>query len=154
MASFSVESTRYVKYDELIVIQPTCGVALNYVEDVYKALSSKEVKYLYTTDLIFGTNDAGWTSRFLKDGKLFKEVSHPEPEWSFFTPDMLHDICYFYSEAIAIEHEKNRQLAQEFEELQREVGLLSGRMERLEGAKGSARSLFGRAKRFLARKFR
>ena len=38
MASFSVESTRYVKYDELIVIQPTCGVALNYVEDVYKAL--------------------------------------------------------------------------------------------------------------------
>ena len=88
------------------------------------------------------------------DGTLFKQVLHPEPEWSFFTPDMLHDICYFYSEAIAVEHEKNRQLAQEFEELQREVELLSGRMERLEGAKGSARSLFGRAKRFLARKFR
>lgn len=38
LASFTVESTRYVKYDELKVIQPTCGVALNYVEDVYKAL--------------------------------------------------------------------------------------------------------------------
>ena len=40
-------------------------------EDVYKALSAKEVKYLYKIDLIFGTNDAGWTTDFLKDGKLY-----------------------------------------------------------------------------------
>ena len=27
---------------------------------------------LYTIDLIFGTNDAGWTTDFLKDGKLYR----------------------------------------------------------------------------------
>ena len=37
-ASFTAESTRYIKYDELKIILPTCGVALNYIEDVYKAL--------------------------------------------------------------------------------------------------------------------
>lgn len=38
-ASFTVESTRYCAYGELSVIQPTkCGVALNYIEDVYRAL--------------------------------------------------------------------------------------------------------------------
>ena len=41
-------------------------------EDVYKALSAKEVKYLYKIDLLFGTNDAGWTTDFVKDGKLFR----------------------------------------------------------------------------------
>ena len=41
-------------------------------EDLYKALEGKEVKYLYKTELIFGTNDAGWTTNFLKDGKLFR----------------------------------------------------------------------------------
>lgn len=41
-------------------------------EDLYTALSKKEVKYLYTIDLIFGTNDAGWTTNFLKDGVLYK----------------------------------------------------------------------------------
>ena len=40
-------------------------------EDLYKALSGKQVKYLYKIDLIFGTNDAGWTTDFLKDGKLY-----------------------------------------------------------------------------------
>ena len=40
-------------------------------EDLYKALSGKSVKYLYKIDLIFGTNDAGWTTDFLKDGKLY-----------------------------------------------------------------------------------
>ena len=40
-------------------------------ENVYKALAGKEVKYLYATDLIFGTNDAGWTTKFMKDGKKF-----------------------------------------------------------------------------------
>ena len=40
--------------------------------DVYNTLSKKEVKYLYTIDLLFGTNDAGWTSNFLKDGKLYR----------------------------------------------------------------------------------
>lgn len=39
--------------------------------DLYKTLSGKEVKYLYTIDLTFGTNDAGWSSRFLKDGALY-----------------------------------------------------------------------------------
>ena len=41
-------------------------------EDLYNALAAKEVKYLYTIDLLFGTNDAGWTTDFLKDGKLFR----------------------------------------------------------------------------------
>ena len=41
-------------------------------EDVYNALSKKEVKYLYKVDLIFGTNDAGWTTNFLKDGVLYR----------------------------------------------------------------------------------
>ena len=40
--------------------------------DLYTALSGKEIKYLYTVDLIFGTNDAGWASNFLKDGVLYK----------------------------------------------------------------------------------
>ena len=39
---------------------------------LYDALSKKDVKYLYTIDLVFGTNDAGWTTNFLKDGKLYK----------------------------------------------------------------------------------
>ena len=39
--------------------------------DLYTALSAKDVKYLYTIDLLFGTNDAGWTTDFLKDGKLY-----------------------------------------------------------------------------------
>ena len=38
--------------------------------DLYKALSGKDIKYLYKIDVIFGTNDAGWTSGFLRDGKL------------------------------------------------------------------------------------
>ena len=41
-------------------------------QSVYDALSKKKVKYLYTADVIFGTNDAGWTSNFLKDGKLYR----------------------------------------------------------------------------------
>jgi hypothetical protein len=41
-------------------------------EDVYNALAAKDVKYLYTIDLIFGTNDAGWTTDCLIGGKLFK----------------------------------------------------------------------------------
>ena len=40
-------------------------------EDLYNTLSKKEVKYLYTIDLLLGTNDAGWTSRCMKDGKLY-----------------------------------------------------------------------------------
>ena len=40
-------------------------------EDLYNTLSGKEVKYLYTIDLIFGTNDAGYTKRCLKDGVLY-----------------------------------------------------------------------------------
>ena len=41
-------------------------------EDVFNALSAKEVKYLYTIDLLFGTNDAGWTTNCMIDGKLYK----------------------------------------------------------------------------------
>ena len=39
--------------------------------DLYKALSGKDVKYLYTIDLLFGTNDANWNAKFLKDGKMY-----------------------------------------------------------------------------------
>ncbi len=41
-------------------------------KNLYETLKTKDVKYLYTIDLIFGTNDAGWASNFLKDGKLYK----------------------------------------------------------------------------------
>ena len=44
-------------------------------EDLHKTLSAKEVLYLYTIDLIFGTNDAGWTTNFLKDGKLYRAMA-------------------------------------------------------------------------------
>ena len=41
-------------------------------EELYNALSAKNVKYLYKIDLLFGTNDAGWTTDALIDGKMFK----------------------------------------------------------------------------------
>ena len=41
-------------------------------EELYTTLSAKKVKYLYTIDLIFGTNDAGWNTNFLKDGVVYK----------------------------------------------------------------------------------
>jgi hypothetical protein len=41
-------------------------------EDVYNALKDKQVKYLYTIDLLFGTNDVGWTTKCLKDGKFYE----------------------------------------------------------------------------------
>ena len=41
-------------------------------KDLYETLKKKDVKYLYTIDLVFGTNDAGWPANFLKDGKLYK----------------------------------------------------------------------------------
>ncbi len=40
-------------------------------EDLYTALAAKDVKYLYSIDLLFGTNDAGWTTKFMQDGKKF-----------------------------------------------------------------------------------
>lgn len=52
------------------------AIALKDVKDIdadlFNALSGKEVKYLYKIDLLFGTNDAGWTTDFLKDGKLYR----------------------------------------------------------------------------------
>ncbi len=42
-------------------------------EELYNTLSSKEIKYLYTIDLIFGTNDATWSTNFLNtEGVLYK----------------------------------------------------------------------------------
>jgi len=42
-------------------------------EELYNTLSSKEIKYLYTIDLIFGTNDAEWSTNFLNtEGVLYK----------------------------------------------------------------------------------
>ena len=38
---------------------------------VYDALSKKEVKYLYTIDLIFGTNDAEWSTKCMINGKVY-----------------------------------------------------------------------------------
>lgn len=35
-------------------------------------LKEKDVKYLYSIDLIFGVNDAGWAVNFMKDGKKYK----------------------------------------------------------------------------------
>ena len=51
------------------------AIALEDVKDIsndlYTALSKKEVKYLYTIDIIVGTNDAGWNCKFVKDGKVY-----------------------------------------------------------------------------------
>ena len=41
-------------------------------ETLYNTLSGKSVKYLYTIDLLLGTNDAGWTTNALIDGKLYR----------------------------------------------------------------------------------
>jgi predicted small lipoprotein YifL len=41
-------------------------------EALYNTLSGKEIKYLYTIDLILGVNDAGWTTNALIDGKLYR----------------------------------------------------------------------------------
>ena len=43
----------------------------NINNDLYTTLSKKEVKYLYTIDIIVGTNDAGWNCKFFKDGKVY-----------------------------------------------------------------------------------
>ncbi|MBP5230879.1 MAG: hypothetical protein ILO68_04040 [Clostridia bacterium] len=40
--------------------------------DVFNTLSQKEVKYLYTIDVQFGMNDAGWKTDCLIDGKMYK----------------------------------------------------------------------------------
>ena len=40
-------------------------------ESLYEALSGKDILYLYTIDLIFGTKDSGWESKFYKDGSLY-----------------------------------------------------------------------------------
>ena len=47
--------------------------------DLYTALSGKDVKYLYTIDLLFGTNDAGWTTNFLDRKSTRLNSSH---SWS------------------------------------------------------------------------
>lgn len=44
----------------------------NINEALYNTLSGKEIKYLYTIDLILGVNDAGWTTNALIDGKLYR----------------------------------------------------------------------------------
>ncbi len=41
-------------------------------QGLFDTLSKKEVKYLYTIDLLFGTNDAGWPTNCMIDGKKFK----------------------------------------------------------------------------------
>ena len=41
-------------------------------EALYNTLSGKEIKYLYTIDLLLGTNDAGWTTNALINGKLYR----------------------------------------------------------------------------------
>ena len=40
--------------------------------DLFIALSRKDVKYLYTIDLILGTNDAGWETNAMINGKLYR----------------------------------------------------------------------------------
>ncbi len=41
-------------------------------EELYNTLSAKSVKYLYTIDLIFGTNDATWSTNCIKNGVVYK----------------------------------------------------------------------------------
>lgn len=44
-----------------------------YSVEIADALKTKDVKYLYSIDVTFGTNDAGWTTRVMKaDGKKYE----------------------------------------------------------------------------------
>ena len=51
------------------------AISLNDVKKIdktlYETLSKKDVKYLYTIDILVGTNNAGWTTPFVKDGKKY-----------------------------------------------------------------------------------
>lgn len=40
-------------------------------KDVADKLATKNLKYLYTIDVTFGTTDAGWTTRVMRDGKKY-----------------------------------------------------------------------------------
>ena len=64
------------KSTELYEKSALTAISLNDVKKIdqalYDVLSKKDVKYLYTIDLIFGTNDAGWSAKFVKDGKVCK----------------------------------------------------------------------------------
>ena len=40
-------------------------------EALYNELAKKDVKFLYTIDVLLGTNDAGWSTQCLKDGKMY-----------------------------------------------------------------------------------
>ena len=68
--SWNGKDTELYEKSALTAIKLDDVKAIN--EDLYNALSKKEVKYLYKVDLIFGTNDAGWTTDFLKDDKLYR----------------------------------------------------------------------------------
>lgn len=41
-------------------------------EQLYNTLAGKDLKYLYAVDVIFGTNDAGWTTDALIGDKMYK----------------------------------------------------------------------------------
>ena len=64
------------KDSELYKASSLTAISMKNVKDLnealYTALAAKDVKYLYSIDLLFGTNDAGWTANFLKDGKLYR----------------------------------------------------------------------------------
>ena len=52
---------------EAITLESVRGIS----EQLYNALSKKPVKYLYKIDLLFGTNDAGWTTKFMYGGDMY-----------------------------------------------------------------------------------
>ena len=67
-----------------------------------------------------------------EDGALFDRQASQPPSFETFTPEMLYDMCYFFSEAIAIEHNKNKRL-------KRQVAELENRLDYVENTSVSVR---------------
>lgn len=59
-------------YEKAAMVAITLDDVKAISEEVYNALAGKDLKYLYSLDIILGTNDAGWTTNCLIDGKMFK----------------------------------------------------------------------------------
>lgn len=59
---YEASALKAISLDDVKAIDPA----------LFDTLCAKDVKYLYTIDLVFGTNDAGWPTNCMIDGKLNK----------------------------------------------------------------------------------
>ena len=63
-----------------------------------------------------------------EDGVLFGPTTDTS-DISLFTPEMIHDICFFFSEAISFEHAKRLELEKEVRQLKKQVEAISAAKE-------------------------